>query len=138
MLVRRSRKWWKRVFSYLVEVASLNAYVLDKQRDYLKFRLALAEELVGSYRGRTRIGHPRSLNQMDVTRLDVSQGHWPELADMKRRCVVCIKVREMRGLTTVENRHESKFRCSSCNVHLCISKEREYFKKYHTLTRYWL
>lgn len=27
---RRSKKWWKRVFSYLVEVSILNAFVLHK------------------------------------------------------------------------------------------------------------
>ena len=27
---RRSRKWWKRVFSYIIEVAALNAYIIQK------------------------------------------------------------------------------------------------------------
>ena len=44
---RRSRKWWKRVFAYLIEVACLNAYVLKthgqtgqrKSPTYLEFRL---------------------------------------------------------------------------------------------------
>ena len=54
-LGRRSKKWWKRVLYYIVEVAALNAYVLDKHahtdrdsRDYLAFRIALAEELPSS------------------------------------------------------------------------------------------
>ena len=141
---RRSRKWWKRVFSYLVEVAALNAYVLEKhtrigtnKRDYLAFRLALAEELVGSFRGRSRVGRPRSLDQLDVTRMDASRGHLPELGSSLLDCVVCLKVREIRRLSRSQYRHESKFRCSVCNVHLCISKERNCFKKYHTLVRYW-
>ena len=29
-IVRRSKKWWKRVFSYIVEVAALNAYTILK------------------------------------------------------------------------------------------------------------
>ena len=45
---RLSRKWWKRVFSYLIEVCLLNAYVLHKlsdevQADFLQFRLDLAD-----------------------------------------------------------------------------------------------
>jgi len=53
---------------YIVEVAALNAYVLEKHahtgrdsREYLAFRIALAEELVGSFSGRRCIGRPRSL-----------------------------------------------------------------------------
>ena len=53
---RRSKKWWRRVFAYLVEVAALNAFVLfqythtpSSRKDYLQFRLRLAEELVGSF-----------------------------------------------------------------------------------------
>ena len=52
---RRSKKWWKRDFAYLLEVSLLNAYVLQKfrndrikEQDYLAFRLALAVELVGN------------------------------------------------------------------------------------------
>ena len=59
---RRSKKWWKRVFSYLVECCILNSYVLEShvqaashqvrgsgKRDFLAFRLDLARQLVGSY-----------------------------------------------------------------------------------------
>jgi len=52
---------------YIIEVAALNAYVLDKQahtgrdsRDYLAFRIALAKELVGSFKGGKHIGRSRS------------------------------------------------------------------------------
>ena len=41
---RRSKKWWKRVFAYLLEVSVLNAYILQKtstmcgkEQDYLNF-----------------------------------------------------------------------------------------------------
>ena len=80
---------------YIVEVAALNAYVLDKHahtgrdsRDYLTFRIALAEELVGSFSGRRRIGRPRSLENQRLERLDTSLGHWPEVVQEKRDCVV--------------------------------------------------
>ena len=52
---RRSKKWWKRVFAYLLEVSVLNAYILHKpsnaggkEQDYLNFHLGLAVELVGT------------------------------------------------------------------------------------------
>ena len=95
-LGRRSKKWWKRVLYYIIEVAALNAYVLDKHahtgrdsRDYLAFRIALAEELVGSFSGRRRIGPPRSLESQRLERLDTSLGHWPEVVQEKQECVVC-------------------------------------------------
>ena len=54
---RRSKKWWKRVFAYLLEVSVLNAYILQKfsntcgkEPDYLNFRQGLAVELVGPSR----------------------------------------------------------------------------------------
>ena len=68
------------------------------KRDYLAFRLALAEELVGSFRGRSRVGRPRSLDQLDVTRMDVSRGHLPGLGSSLLDCVVCLKVCEIRQL----------------------------------------
>ena len=33
---RRSVKWWKRVFTYIIEVSILNAYVLDAYRPPLE------------------------------------------------------------------------------------------------------
>ena len=61
-LSRRSKKWWKRCFAYLVECSLLNAYVLDalafpqlhaqrgsKKRDFLSFRLDVAMGLVSSF-----------------------------------------------------------------------------------------
>ena len=100
---RQSKKWWRRVFACLVEVASLNAYVLYKhalqrttRTDYLHFRLALAKGLVGSFRGRAHVGRPRSVDQTDVVKLDVARGHWAEVSVKLLECVVCRKVREQR------------------------------------------
>ena len=53
---RRSKKWWKCVFAYLLEVSILNTYVLqnfkmgETEKDFLSFRLALVTQLVGTYR----------------------------------------------------------------------------------------
>ena len=69
--VGRRSKWWKRVFSYVVEVAAYNAFVTTEfahkkstgqtPRDYLAFRMSLGEELIGSFSSRQRAGRPRSL-----------------------------------------------------------------------------
>ena len=63
---RRSKKWWKRVFAYLLEVSVLNVYILqkssntgEKEQDYLNFRLDLAVELVSTSR-RSQGRRPRT------------------------------------------------------------------------------
>ena len=113
---RRSRKWWKRVFGYVVEVAALNAYVIQKdgylpaerkKHDYLEFRVALAEE------------------------------HLPTIDGSSRMCVVCSKVREVKKLKRSEYRHETQIKCGVCDVNLCVTKDRNCFVKYHTCVRYW-
>ena len=78
---QRSKKWWKKVFSYVIECALLNAYLLEKdlepevhdpsvrgrrKRDFLDFRLDVAEQLIGSHILRLRSVRPR-LNTADST-----------------------------------------------------------------------
>ena len=144
---RRSRKWWKRVFGYAIEVAALNAYIIQKdgrppsersKHDYLEFRVALAEELIGSFTSRQLpAGRPRSVNHQQTLRLDPSKGHLPVLADSQRQCVVCNKVGEVRQLRRTEFRHETKVKCSVCDVNLCLIAARNCFFKYHSYVRYW-
>ena len=79
---RRSKKWWKRAFSHIIECAILNAYVLDshvhplehalrgrKKRDYLSFRLQLAEELIGSF-----LVPGRELDEDDLVSIQIHRG----------------------------------------------------------------
>ena len=102
---RWSRKWWKRVFSYGIEVTTLNAFIIKQrgctgrdERDYLDFRLALAEELVGSFSsGAGPVGCPRTLEHHHEIRLDRSCSHLPVVEGLKRDCVVCSKVRDVNG-----------------------------------------
>ena len=80
---RRSKNWWKRVFSYLLEVYCQNAYVLKihgqadrRVRDpfFLDFRLELAAQLIGTFSGRARVGRPWSQSPVDVG-LDQTKQH---------------------------------------------------------------
>ena len=79
---RRSKKWWKKVFSYIIECALLNAYLLEQyaeptlhdpsmkgreKGDFLSFRLDVAEQLIGSHTLRHRSSHP---SQNDTQRVD--------------------------------------------------------------------
>lgn len=109
---RRSRKWWKRVFSYVTECSILNSYVLDShvhsaghttmgsgKRDYLAFRLELARELVGTFSSQKRAGRPRSAEHNQVERLKPDMGHWPRQAKKPRRCVVCLAIGKKSGVS---------------------------------------
>jgi len=91
---RRSTKWWKRIFAYLIEVACLNAYVLKthgqtgqrKTPSYLHFRLELLHGLIGGYHGRSRRGRP-SLSSYEP-RLDQSLQHLPTYGSSLVWCVI--------------------------------------------------
>ena len=137
---RRSVKWWKRGYSYILKVCFFDAYTIEQhgrvgseKRDYLAFRIDLAEGLIGSFTSRMRsAGRPRSSTTEPEVRLDSTRPHLPVVEGLKHECVVCCKVREVRRLSRRECRHESKIKCSVCGVHLCIASARNCFMKYHT------
>ena len=150
---RRSKKWWKKVFLYIIECALLNAYLLEKnlepelhspsmrgrkKRDYLGFRLDVAEQFIGSHTLSLRSGRPSRLDTADSTttpRLDTSLRHYPIQDSKKMKCVVCNTKRLKTG---VDIRHESRIKCSYCGVFLCMHKDRDCFQKYHTVNEYWI
>ena len=141
---RRSVKWWKRVFTYIVEASILNAYVLDAYRprpppednsdsddsstpppyhcrDSLHFRLSLASGLIGDFTNRKRVGRPAVTNSL---RRDWSRQHLPLAAPLPKRCTSCT----VRG-----QRCETIIHCMVCKVHLCVNRSRDCFYEYHTL-----
>ncbi len=141
-LGRRSKKWWKRVFAYLLETSILNAYhlwkfarknwsreKLKRNGSYISFKLELAEQLIGNYCKRASRGRPRTAARDH--RLDTALDHTPEHNDRAQECVVCTAVRKKKNLTRQQYRHETRFSCSVCNVRLCIHRERNCWKKYH-------
>ena len=141
---RRSVKWLKRGASHILEVCLYNAYIIDqhdkvgsKKGDFLFFRIALAEELIGTFTTRVHsAGRPRTTTVEEI-RLDCPKPLLPVVDGPKLECVVCCKVREVRGLTRREYRHESQIQCSLCGVHLCVAASRNCSQKYHTARRYW-
>ena len=100
----------------------------------MRFRIEVAEELIGTFRSRKRAGRRRS-SEMD--RLKVELGHWPIQVPEKRECVACNVKRAKQNLSRSQFRHETRFKCSYCDIHLCIDKDRNCFTKYHTLVCYW-
>lgn len=146
---RRSKKWWKRVFFYILECSILNSFVLDghvrpvdhaccgrAKRDSLQFRFELANLLIGNFTSRKRPGRRLSSEHAALERLNWTLGHWPVHENRKSDCVVCAGFRNRKKLPRAGNRHESRIKCSHCNVYLCVGPERDCFRKYHTCIDY--
>ena len=136
-LGRRSKKWWKRVFAYLIECCFFNSFVLlsfvrtdfsEREGSYLSQRITLAKALIGDFSSRQRIGRPPNVDSAHLERLNLSLGHFPQRGRTRARCVVCSR----HNL-----RHDGWNECSVCEVSLCGGHTgRSCFKKYHTLRVY--
>ena len=124
----KSRKFYKYIFWFLVELCIVNAYIMCKDHTHLtkldlkEFRSKLATELIGSYCSRKRRGRPSSAPP--PKRFSVVE-HWPTRgAERSHRCHYC--------QTHLSRRRESVWKCQQCNVFLCHNgKEDDCFFNYH-------
>jgi hypothetical protein len=132
---RRSRRWWLRIFYFVVDCAIVNAFVLFKSVHpelpitMLQFREQLFLQLVAGYSSRKRrtalvggayvrrrrkheaLPH-KKLGVPDEIRLRSVGVHWPEKSGTFRRCRLC---------STRQNNKRSRIICSTCGVALCIT-----------------
>ena len=99
--IRKTRKWWRKLFFWLVEVAVINSYILYKKEavhplTLLNYRravvMALATDFIRSRPEPTHPGHPRtsqlSLSSGDTDRL-TQKFHRPGKREQQRMCRVC-------------------------------------------------
>lgn len=137
---RRSKKWWKRLFFHLLECSVLNAYILHqhtpglhKKMDHLRFRQELVTQLISGYSSKQKStpSHPPS-----DARLKPELGHYPRAVSEMEDCICCNITGSKKKQERKEFRHRSTFMCTACNVHLCISKDRNCFHRYHTIERF--
>lgn len=155
-LGRRSSRWYRRVFFYLLEVTLHNTQVLHaklvprrmscRKDSPLEIRMELVDQLVAGKRADRNVGRPRSEN--DATRLQNVGGHMPIQLDKALVCKVCSKRisekhrRENIGIPKdrqpkvpyVPRTHMS---CEECQVPLCISKDKNCFRDWHMKVEYW-
>ena len=126
----KSRKHYKYIFWFLFDLSITNAYILSQYlpeyrgKKLKDFRVTLAQELIGSYTSRKRIGRP-SITAPSATR--VCQSHFPTKASGKyNRCHYCYKYKHERRSTV--------WYCSDCGHHFCHTghKDTDCFRKYHT------
>jgi hypothetical protein len=126
---RRSKKWWFRLFYYLVDTAVANSFVLYHnspnhpkitELEYIK-KLSLA--LIGTFSKEGKVQpHPQRKKTKGSAPPRLTAGnHWPLKTTNMRKCQQCARSGS-KGPRTV-------YTCEACKVHLCIDK---CFKRYHT------
>lgn len=125
--MRRSKKAYKKIFFYFIDMMLLNSYVIFKQnkkdRAFHVYKQKLAEEII--QRCKKNESDVQLSNSSSV--LKYTGRHFPvRIPQTKakgrrtsRRCIVC---------AAKAIRRETVFQCDICNVPLCIDD----FKIYHT------
>ncbi|CAB3262494.1 unnamed protein product [Arctia plantaginis] len=141
---RRSKRWWMRIFYFLVDSAITNAYIMYTQNDRvhnlmtsLHFRTVLARNLIVNFssRKRTVAQSPNFVTKKpkgstsrqkaihgipDELRLNDVGSHMPMELLKYRRCRAC----SSKNLNKT-----SKIQCTKCQVPLCIVP---CFAQFHT------
>ncbi|XP_015232409.1 PREDICTED: piggyBac transposable element-derived protein 2-like [Cyprinodon variegatus] len=144
----RSRKYYLRLFFHFVDMVIVNSWLLyqrdcksldvprKKQKDFLAFRISIAQALCmqgkdlsskkrgwpfldveSEFERKKRRGPAKAIPAQKV-RSD-AVGHWPMVESARQRC----KLPNCRGQTV--------FKCSKCNVHLCLKKNKNCFGDFH-------
>ena len=139
LLRKRGKRYFKKLFSHLLELTIWNAFILYNKTGHkkksLNFRLDLIEESIAKYKKTsiTSKGRPSS----EDTPLRLSTRHFPDIVlatekkkNAARLCVVCSRRKNESGKKT---RRELRHFCKECDVGLCVVP---CFKIYHTKYNY--
>ena len=128
--VRKSVRWWRKVFFWLVEVAVVNSYILyshhtnaRRKLSHKEYRRELVMSLCEDQRADRAHRYQPTRGDHSLERLRGS--HYPDTATSHRDCHVCSS-RGHRG-----QRHLTTTICGTCSdqPHLCIG---QCFRQYHT------
>ena len=121
----KSRKFYKYIFWFLVDVTITNAFVIYKQFSssprlpYKKFRLELAKSLIGTYNSRKRVVHSAALPPPSPRRVRrETLAHFPQRKPTGSqkgvaRCWYCAHTRRPA------QRRETSWYCHDCQLYLC-------------------
>ena len=110
--IRKTRKWWRKLFFYLMEVSTVNSYLLYKQtviqpRNHLGYRRAVVEQManLSTQEAPTRPGPgaPRRAATHDLPQRLNGKLHFIGRSPKDRDCVVCSE----RG--TTQRRHRTVY-----------------------------
>jgi len=134
--IRKTVKWYKKVFFHLMDLSSYNAFAIYRKSgpnrsNFKDFRMQIIRQIFekyGAFNG-ARAGRP----SIEPAPLRLTERHFPAHIEERtpgndrierRRCVVC----SSRGTRVL-----STFICLDCNAALCVP---ECFRIYHTNLHY--
>lgn len=134
--LRKTIKWYKKLFFHLLDLAVYNAYILYKKstpskQKFSEFHLTLIREILRKYfQRRSNVGGGKRKSEDLPFRL--IDRHFPSKcpnrADTtqlsRRKCVVCVKHKR---------RSDTRYECKKCDVGLCIDN---CFEIFHTQLNY--
>lgn len=138
---KKQKRWYLRVFIKMVLLCIYNAYIVEghkrnhnaagrRKRDLLSFKEDLCLQLVGNF-SQERIAEAsnkrkRSVDTPEPARLVNVGAHFPFKGEGRNhRCVVCERKHFLSKKTNPNNpspRHKTTFKCSQCDVYLCIGE----------------
>ena len=132
-----SRKWWKYLFWFFLNVSMVNAFILEKlaskkKRRQLDFRRELAKLLIAGYNGYKRPSTSSKRVVRTVTSEENLRGHFlGKMEGSKRACAMCASAGRKRkegGRT-----FETSYGCEQCGVPLCrqMRAEQSCFSQWH-------
>ena len=135
--IRKTVKWWRKLFFWMLETAVVNSYVLYREttpspKSHIHYRRTLVDSLSSSYiqsaPPRPLSGRPRQRPQHETNgpeRLNKCL-HLLRKTNIQRDCLVCSKT---------QHRVRPSYQCKTCpdTPYLCPGS---CFERYHTLTQY--
>ena len=153
---RKTYKWYSRLVRKVILWCAYNAYVLEdhfdphntpgkRRRTFRGFTEDLMHQLVGNYtsRSRARPGNRQpNLNRI----IPQEHQHLPvEGAGKDHGCKVCLEkynqfMRVNPGTPYSDcpyRRSKTMWKCSKCEVYLCIKKGASCFTDFHTKVQFW-
>ncbi|GBM40470.1 PiggyBac transposable element-derived protein 4 [Araneus ventricosus] len=122
---QRTRKWTKKLFFSLIDIAVLNAFLMFKSNQtksnfsLKEFRMNLITSLIGNIN--SKVAEP-SVTPKLKSNDDTKFSHWAIDEKKRSRCTCCAK-KDKQKITTII--------CKACNVALCI--DQNCFEEYHTI-----
>ena len=130
--VRKSRKWWRKLFFWLFEVTLVNSYILYRQTvphpsTHLQFRHSIVDALTTQYMSmrppRTPRGRPRKRSFVPNSSDSEQLRHFPAKGK-QRECCICSDAKHGA-------RKRTAFYCKGCPTHPNLCPE-ACFEAYHT------
>lgn len=135
--LRKCIRWWKTLFFHMVDISLVNGFILfkhyqnmhpeiaclqrPKRYSVLEFREAVLRQLIGL----NEFGDPPIYKaNVNPQPKDFICSHLPQFSDTKRNCKLCY----------MKTKKELKIHsfCSTCNVHLHVTKQNNCFAEWHS------